>query len=440
MWKSVAHVVLGIFLGLLSPEVFAGTPHVKTKVSACNYAPYPIQVELAHIPSSGLSQRIMTRQLESGLCDHLGVHFVGQERRISIRGFATDSPQLRVLQRDGSFQEFWSFEAPEWRGPGPRGEVQHASDYTLVILDPHICGQLRRMDCFSTDLGSVSRWAYTLSTALKQRAWFYSYADDVEGLIPTMTGFTIWDDDEPYDLGVRVSGRMRRTPLGTPIAAREGDRLRFFNGQPIFSHEDIVRPIMEHAREQGYAKPYAALVEREEHQHLEITGALYFDATVYGPVFQTRTGDCRFKGEASVIAALQEASFSTASFFSCLGPGLPNGVSARRCRFTRQQLVAAFQQFCPHQTESAAFAGAWFVPVRGAVERTIAGLVAGTGIKRHLLRVAISEGLEEGIRAAINLPPGVEVASNIDAIRDGAVFGAGMGVAMDVAVAVVRRR
>jgi hypothetical protein len=455
--KSILMAVAMIAVGAsLAPTSIAEQHEPK---HACNYTSYPVDLHLA-VGGRGSEFERTDAVVEAGTCyDFSGLANDARDR-VFVSAEARNSPAYRMMQRYTEFTNSWDGR-PSWRGGGSvrnaclsnssaselnvcadeketitLGEIvgEPGAALTWNILDPAVCELFPDWNCYSADMPALAVRMKVLGQSLANR-----YAAEFEdgltqpGIVPTLGGFRIRDDNGPFGLGVVVQDSQSATPLGTPISLLPGDVILSINGEPVFAREDIIMPLIRHGANNGFANPYRIEIQREGKIY-EVVGNLYFDPSVYAALFLYADGTCKVPTQALLLAALREASFYTNIWSSCFVDQDNQYAGFEACIFARSQVVAALHQFCGDTYWAGSFAGGMIMPFKSNVEKGVLRVIPGKGIVSEVARTIVVEGIEEAARTAITLPPGVRPSDNLETIERGGVAGAGLAVALNLAV------
>lgn len=466
MFSLLPHVMASLLL-LLATQANAQTalPGFQ-KISACNLTPVEIDAFVLGASDTGqLGSRAQLR-LSPGRCDEYQTP-ASSNSRYYLFSRARSDIRLDRLQSYTEYNAFWQG-TPFWSGiqgdpvvcynpqnatiisvesssrcPS-RHEAYFAAPvtghidgvYSYDVLDFGVCENATVLSCQTASREGLAKYFAALSSSLESAHRGAGYeANHYLGVIPFGAGFNTIDKNGPFDLGVQVNEAMQITPLNTAVYVTRGDEILFFNERAIFSRDELSYHLLQHAKEKGYNKPYRIMFRRNGADY-EADGYTFFHRGVYSQNFVNSDGSCRLSGLAFVVSALEEASFYTQSTLTCIEESLSGDYRInRQCKFERDQVIAALQQFCGAEANWGIILGGFYLPIRGPVDEALRGLplLRGNRLFAQLGRAAALEGLEESSRTAITLPPGFSAADSIDQIQKNAAFASTMGVGFQLA-------
>ncbi|MEP1612416.1 MAG: hypothetical protein ABJL72_10880 [Roseobacter sp.] len=436
------------------------------RISACNLTPVYIDT---FIFSGSKSTRIDVKaqlRIPPGQCENYRTASSGNTS-FYILSRARSDVRLDRLQSYPNYNAFWQG-TPYWSGVDgdpivcynpvvegitvaagaknclPQQEAYFVSPVTghidgvfsYDVLDFGVCENATELSCQTASREGLANYFAALSGSLESA---YKGAGNQRnhniGVVPFGAGFNAADRNGPFDLGVQVNEALSVTPLQSTVFVRQGDEILFFNGRAIFSREELSYHLLQHGKTNGYNKPYN-IVFRRNGLDYEADGYTFFHRGMYSQNFLNSDGTCRLSGLAFVVTALEEASFYTQSTLTCIEEGLSGDYRVNsQCKFERDQVIAALQQFCGGEATWGIILGGFYLPIRGPVDEILRGvpLLKGNRLFAQLGRAAALEGLEESSRTAITLPPGSAAADSIDQIKNNAVFASTIGVGFQLA-------
>lgn len=455
--------VLAILFVLAAPVL--ALPGLQ-RISSCNLT--PVDVETFIFGSSEPARIDLKSQLRiaPGLCEYYPTVSSGSNK-FYILSRARSNVRLDRLQSYTSYNSFWQG-TPYWSGVDgdpivcyepsteeftfaggsqdclPQQEAYFVSPVTghingvfsYDILDFGVCENATEISCQTASREGLAKYFAALSGSLESaHKGAGNQRDHDIGVVPFGAGFDTIDRNGPFDLGVQVNEALSVTPLQSPIFVRQGDEILFFNGRAIFSRDELSYHLLEHGKRSGYNKPYN-IVFRRNGSDYEADGYTFFHRGMYSNNFLNSDGTCRLSGLAFVVTALEEASFYTQSTLTCIEEDLNGDYRVNsHCKFERDQVIAALQQFCGGEANWGIILGGFYLPIRGPVDEILRGipLLRGSRLFAKLGRAAALEGLEESSRTVITLPPGFTATDSIDQIRNNAAIASTMGVGFQLA-------
>lgn len=280
-----------------------------------------------------------------------------------------------------------------------------------AIKDFAICSKLTDINCNKTPIIELSTWANDLYHTVKHLYTMENKNQTLEGVFPTLPGFEVYDHNGPFDLGIKVKNALKKTPFGTPILLQKGDQILYFNGMPVFGR-DIIWLIYDTGKRHGY-KHVNEIVFLRNGEIYKTTIGLFFDARIYGNVFLNKMKTCASPLTASILSAIDELTFYNQATLTCLSNSIKNEIQFypdhNTCKFQRDQVLAAFKQFCPKAYYSGEMLGSVTYIGRTFLEKILIKKIPALGGKKlhsKIIRAALLEGAEESIRTLFTSPPG----------------------------------
>lgn len=313
----------------------------------------------------------------------------------------------------------------------------------IDFLDFGVCGSDIGFSCHEAPKEGLQKYFLSLSATLRA-AWDATKigVDYNIGVVPMGAGFNTYDHNGIYRIGVRVNETLHVTPLGSTVPLKVGDEVLLFNNNPVFNRDDLSIYLLNHARKNGYNVKYRVIFRRNG-EVFEGFGHTFFDRNVYTRNFLNPDGSCKFKELAFLVSALEEACFYTQSTLTCIKRNLLGEIGLdAECKFERDQIIAALQQFCGGESLAGTILGGIYMPLRAPAEsilRRIPGL-SGADLFKSLGRTGILEGIEEASRTALTLPPGFDINDSLSQIQRNASIGSAIGIGFQIATRGVRPR
>lgn len=436
-------------------------------VNACNFSPYPVDVYSA-MKATGTAYKYLSAAVLPGHCitvQELGsgsvpvdVHFYAEPSTSEVMDF---------LKSESWYVNAWG-DGPKWDG-GEEGvyfcakksasQAQryagkpdtclpdefervyqpsikfYKNDVDWWLLDSAICDQATDIDrCSSATFDDLSRWSQDMYSVLQRLAFVKNPPRRAEGVFPFATGIGVSDTNGAFNLGVDVVRAITETPFGTPVYLQAGDRIVSFDGAPVYG-QDLVKLVYDQGKKYGYNHVHDVDFIRDgEHYKTQI--GLFFDARVYGNIFLDAYGSCKKSGISMVLAAIDEFTFYTQNTIGCLTQGFRKEPSDfKQCKFERDQILAAYRQFCRQDYYLGEMLGGITYPFRASIEKVFIKNVpalAGKNILSRATRAAILEALEEGFRAWRTAPPGASSEYKFYLMKERAKLQGIMGVGFQI--------
>lgn len=437
----------------------------------CNATPYPVQTYIFEAVGRAEFQQSTSFELDAGKCQSFAIMASPNARAFSI-SVASNSIQFSKLSSDPEILEGWQGR-PSW-GRVLQGQsnfcewlFEQTDDYSNLyeacaqepflhpvpirsddgtarpiesvvqhIQDPILCSRSKGIDCLNSSPVEVLAWAKGLSgsivAAYRTRFPNVEYGNVVR---PYGAGFDTRDSNGFARVGVEVTTAITTTPLGSPVGVQRGDVIVSFNGQPVYERDALSWYILRHGFDYGFETPFVVRVLRAG-EYYDIDGYLFFHAYTFKPIFLNHDGACRYRIAATLLAAMQEASFYTQNDILCLTKDSQRYSSHKECVFERKQFGAALQQYCGGERIVGTFLGGFYVPGRGVIELGLARVTGLTGrsIASRAVRAALFEGAEEAIRTGLTVPPGYGPDDTYEEILSGFKRGAVLGTIFQLAL------
>jgi hypothetical protein len=427
----------------------------------CNFVPY----ENIVVVISGSGRHVQDINMSEGECKKVNVSSTTQEP-LFFYVRARNSLQLSSLRTNDFFRSDWAG-YPIWMSSQngsikacvkqitakfiSAGDVQTCSKgqelvtlrslnfnsngfFFLNIIDPYLCEHVN-FNCENASIAQLSLWANKLSQSLAYSLNAKRPPKNVTyGIIPTAIGFNTKDHNGRFVSGIEVTEYMETTLLGSSVPMKTGDIIYEFNNKPIFDRYDFSTYILEHGNSGGYETPYKILFIRKGKTY-EAEGYQFFHKIPFRPMFVKKNGTCKNETSAALKASLEEMSFYTQPVLACTKYNSNDEVFYRdkRCEFSVRQLVAAYRQFCPNVSTWASIIGSIFMPGRELAEKSISRYaLKSRKLTSKLISSTIVEGMEETTRAIITLPPGIKTSDNLASIREQIMFGASIGLGINL--------